>query len=85
MKILLTLIVILFTSAVALAQNPKQNDKVDAFKMDTVMVGSNTDSIYTKKASIDTQIEVVRLYRTKNYRVIKELTFIIKTNSGKLA
>lgn len=85
MKALGTLLLIFFAGAAALAQNPNQNDKVDAFKMGIVMVNSDTRIENTKTFTIDTETSVARLYKFKNARVKKELAFIIKTNYGKLA
>lgn len=85
MKALVPLLIILFTGASALAQNPKQNDKVDSIEMGIVMVDSITDAFDSKTVKIDAETSIVRLYRNKNSRVKKELAFITKTNYGKLA
>lgn len=85
MKALVPLLIILFTGASALAQNPKQNDKVDSIEMGIVMVDSVTDAFDSKTVKIDAETSIVRLYRNKNSRVKKELAFITKTNYGKLA
>lgn len=85
MKALVTLLIILFTGASALAQNPKQDDKVDSIEMGIVMVDSITGAFDSKTVKIDAETSIVRLYRNKNSRVKKELAFITKTNYGKLA
>jgi len=85
MKALFTLLVILFAGAVALAQNPQQNDKVDTIEMGIAIVSGLTDVDDTKTFTITTKTSVVRLYRNKNSRVNKELAFITKKNYGKLA
>lgn len=85
MKALVPLLIILFTGASALAQNPKQNDKVDSIEMGIVMVDSVTYAFDSKTVKIDAETSIVRLYRNKNSRVKKELAFITKTNYGKLA
>ncbi len=85
MKALVTFLLILFTGATALAQNPKQNDKVDSIEMGIVMVDSIADAFDSKMVSINSETTIARLYRNKNARVKKELAFITKTNYGKLA
>ena len=85
MKTVVTFLIILFTSAAAMAQNPKQHDKVDVIKMGIIMVDSLTDTNDTKTLSIDTETSVTRLYRNRNSRVTRELTFITKKNNTKLA
>ena len=85
MKVFFTLLIILFAGAVALAQNPKQHDKVDTIEMGIVMVGSLSDTNDTKTFTITAETSIARLYRYKNSRVKRELTFITKMNYGKLA
>ena len=85
MKALFTLLIILFTGASALAQNPKQDDKVDSIEMGIVMVDSITGAFDSKTVKIDAETSIVRLYRNKNSRVKKELAFITKINYGRLA
>lgn len=85
MKAIFTIVIILFAGAIALAQNPKQHDKVDTIEMGIVMVGSLTDSSDTKTVSITTETSIARLYRNKNSRVNSALAFLINRNYGKLA
>lgn len=85
MKALVTLLIILFAGAVALAQNPQQNDKVDTIEMGIVMVSSISDTKDTKTVAITTETSIARLYRYKNSRVNRELAFATKKNNGKLA
>ncbi|TLP76737.1 hypothetical protein [Maribacter sp. ACAM166] len=85
MKALFTLLVILFASAIALAQNPQQNDKVDIIEMGIVMVSGLSNTNDTKTFSINTETSVARLYKSKNSRVNRALAFITKTNYSKLA
>ncbi|TVZ17257.1 hypothetical protein [Maribacter sp. MAR_2009_72] len=85
MKTLFTLLIILFAGGVALAQNAKQNDKVDTLEMGIVMVGSISDSDLEEKVTVSDETSIARLYRYKNSRVNRELAFITKKNYGKLA
>lgn len=85
MKALFTLLIILFASAVVLAQNPQQNDKVDTIEMGIVMVSSISDANDTKTFTNITETSVARLYRYKNSRVNRELAFTTKKNYAKLA
>lgn len=85
MKAVFTLLLIFFASAVTLAQNPQQNDKVDTFEMGIVMVSSIDDINDTKTFTVSTENSVARLYRYKNSRVNRELAFLTKKNYAKLA
>ena len=85
MKSFLTLVVVLFFSTVAVAQKAENNDKVDILKMDIVLVtGNDTDGAF-EKVSVGNEKSIARLYRYKNSRVKKELTFSTKKNRPKLA
>jgi hypothetical protein len=85
MKALITLIVIFTVGASALAKNPTSHGKVHTVKMDIVL-DLGTDRAHDQK-EISTQPKdgLVRLYRTKNARVSKALTFSTKNDKAKLA
>ena len=85
MKSLLTLVVVLFFGTVALAQNSNSNDKVDILKMDIVLVAGDASDFSFPKTSDHTEKSVARLYRHKNSRVKKALTFSTKKSRPKLA
>lgn len=83
MKSILTLVLVLFFGAIALAQNT--NDKVETFKIGVVLVTDNNTSIDQQKTTISTENTVARLYRYKNSRVKSELRFSTLKNRPKLA
>ena len=85
MKSFLTLVVVLFFSTVGIAQNTVSNDKVDILKMDIVLVTGNDGDGTFEKVSISNEKSIARLYRFKNSRVKKELTFSTKKSRPKLA
>ncbi|WP_419210869.1 hypothetical protein ACNR9Q_08900 [Maribacter sp. X9] len=84
MKALFTLLFILIAT-VAMAQNSKQNDKVDTIEIGVTLVDGNTDINGAKTVTINPETSVARLYRYKNSRVTRELTFVTRINYGKLA
>lgn len=83
MKSILTLVLVLFFGAIALAQNT--NDKVETFKIGVVLVTDNSTSIDQQKTTISSENTVARLYRYKNSRVKSELRFSTLKNRLKLA
>lgn len=85
MKVLFTLLIIIFAGTLAMAQNPQSNDKVYAIEMGIVMVDSLNNTDHKKTFTISTETEITRLYRYKNSRVNKELAFITQKSYGKLA
>lgn len=85
MKTLFTLLIIILTSSTVLAQNNNSNDKVDTIEMGIVMVDSLDNAKDSKTITIDSETRIVRLYRYKNSRVKKELTFQTKKHSPKMA
>ena len=74
MKAIATIIFIIFFGIVAQAQNNTQEVKVETIEMTIV----NT----TAK---ETTTEVARLYKFKNSRIKKELSFSTKRNIAKMA
>ncbi|MEP2057322.1 MAG: hypothetical protein ABJJ05_05920 [Maribacter litoralis] len=85
MKAFFTLLVLIFAGAIALAQTPQTDDKVNTTEMGIVMVDSLNDFKPKKKVDITKETSVARLYRYKNARVNKELAFITNKSYGKLA
>jgi hypothetical protein len=78
MKTIITIIFIIFLGAMAQAQNNATEVKVETVEMTIVM-----ETNYTVPTNNKT--EVARLYRFKNSRVKKELSFTTKRNSAKMA
>ncbi len=77
MKAILTLTAIIFFSAVAVAQNPKE------VKVETETVSVELSIVLQKESKLEK--EVARLYMFKNSRIKKELSFKTKRNRAKLA
>ena len=78
MKTILTIIAVVFFGTVAMAQDASKEVKVDTV---TVGVELNID-LHTP---VKKNREVARLYKFKNSRVKKELSFTTKKNKAKLA
>ena len=82
MKTIATLIFILFIGATAQAQNATELVKVETIEMTIV---TNTTSNENKEAALEKKTEVARLYKYKNSRVKKALSFTTKRNKSKMA
>ncbi|ALM07556.1 hypothetical protein SB49_06890 [Sediminicola sp. YIK13] len=82
MKAILTLIFVLFIGVAAQAQDANDNVKVETA---TLSIVSNTNNEMFNEVSTTTQNDVARLYKNKNARVLKALTFTTKKNNAKLA
>ncbi|PIB26985.1 hypothetical protein [Maribacter sp. 4G9] len=78
MKTIATIIFIFFIGTAASAQ-----DRNETVKVETIEMGIVTETAYSKK--IENKREVARLYRFKNSRIKKELSFATKRNSPKMA
>ncbi|RYC53240.1 hypothetical protein [Flagellimonas olearia] len=78
MKTILTIIAVIFIGTVAMAQDTSKEVKVD-----TVAVGVELNIDIQKQTKGET--EVARLYKFKNSRVKKELSFKTKKDRAKLA
>ncbi|WP_423998476.1 hypothetical protein [Maribacter sp. IgM3_T14_3] len=85
MKALITTLIVIFAGALAIAQTPQTDDKVNATEVGIVLVDSLNDISNKKTITITTETSIVRLYRYKNARVNKELAFATKKSYGKLA
>ena len=78
MKAILTIIAIVFFGTVAMAQNVSKEVKVE-----TTSVGVELN--VELQETIEKDTEIARLYRFKNSRIKKALSFRTKRNKSKLA
>ena len=79
MKTIATLIFILFIGVAAQAQNTTEQITIDAIEMTTVTSTEN------KEVTLEKTNEVARLYKYKNSRVKKALSFTTKRNKAIMA
>ena len=79
MKTIATLLFVLFIGFNAQARTADQTIEVTAIEM-TVTVESSSEEV-----SLESTVEVARLYKRVNSRVKKELTFSTKANRAKTA
>ncbi len=79
MKTIATLIFVLFIGVAAQAQTATEEVKVETIEM--TIVTSTT----SEEATLETATEVARLYKYKNSRVKKALSFTTKRNKAKMA
>lgn len=85
MKAIITITLVLLFGTVALANNTPADVKVESIKMDLVLDDGVADSITNRQIAPKKENEVARLYRFKNSRVKKALTFATKQNKAKLS
>ncbi|MFT5736643.1 MAG: hypothetical protein ACJAU2_000889 [Maribacter sp.] len=85
MKAVLTVFLLLFLNAAAVAQDVKTNDKVSTTQMDVVLATGLPVFISLEKVGTETQNSIARLYRYQNSRVKKALSFKTKKDRPKLA
>lgn len=78
MKTIGTIFFILFIGTAAQAQNNTTDVKVETIEMTIV-----TETV--KELNLATKTEVARLYKFKNARVKKALSFTTKRNKAKMA
>ena len=78
MKTIATLIFVLFIGVAAQAQTATEEVKVETIEMTIV-----TET--TEEVVIEKNTEVARLYKYKNARVKKALSFTTKRNKAKMA
>ncbi len=78
MKTIATIFFIFFIGTAAHAQNNTNDVKVETVEMSIV-----TETAYELK--LETKTEVARLYKFKNSRIKKELSFYTKRNAAKMA
>lgn len=82
MKTIATLIFILFIGATAQAQNATELVKVETIEMTIVIATTSNEN---KEVALKSSTEVARLYKYKNSRVKKALSFTTKRNKAKMA
>lgn len=85
MKAILTLILVLLFGATALAQNTATDVKVEVSQMGIVLDGSIDAPVFNNEITTAKENTVARLYKFKNSRVKKALSFSTKKNTPKLA
>ena len=78
MKTIATIFFIFFIGTAAQAQNNTTDVKVE-----TIEMGIVTETV--KELNLETKTEVARLYKFKNARVTKALSFTTKRNKAKMA
>jgi pyruvate/2-oxoglutarate dehydrogenase complex dihydrolipoamide acyltransferase (E2) component len=78
MKTIATIFFIFFIGTAAQAQNNTTDVKVETVEMTIV-----TETV--KELNLETKTEVARLYKFKNARVTKALSFTTKRNKAKMA
>jgi hypothetical protein len=79
MKTIITLIFVLFIGIAAQAQTATKEIKVETIEMSIV---STTEQ---KELTLKSTIEVARLYKFKNSKIKKALSFTTKRNKAKMA
>ena len=85
MKTIFTLVFVLIFGATAMAHpNTASDEKIKTYAVDLVLDYSADGTVAIEKA-ITTEKKVVRVYRTKNSRVKKALSFATKKSRPKLA
>ena len=86
MKSIILLTVLFFTTFLAQAQANNENVslEIEAAPVEMVQTIETTNTI-TPTIETKNTIEVARLYKNKNNRVIKALEFTTKLNSAKLS
>lgn len=78
MKAIFTLLFVLTIGIAAQAQNGTEEVKVQTIEM-------TTDTETVKEDVLETKVEMARLYKFKNSRVKKALSFTTKRNKAKMA
>jgi len=77
MKTITTIIFIIFLSFTAQAQNTTNEVKVETIEMNIVTETTN-------ELNVDVNVEVARLYKSKDSRIKRDLNFITKANRSKI-
>ncbi len=85
MKALLTLTLILVFGATAMANEVPTDAKVESTQMALVLDSSINTVVLTKAPAQNADFQIARLYKRKNTRVKKALSFSTKRNKSKLA
>lgn len=84
MKAVLTIVLILFFGAVALAQNTENHDNLQTVKMGVILDSSSDFIINFKESKKVDDKEIARLYKFKNSRIKKALIFATKNSQAKI-
>ena len=79
MKTIATLIFVLFIGVAAQAQNATEQVKVETIEM-TIVTSTENKEVVLKSST-----EVARLYKFKNSRIKKALSFTTKRNKARMA
>ncbi|MCP4974804.1 MAG: hypothetical protein GY931_01465 [Maribacter sp.] len=82
MKAIVTIIFIIFFGIAAQAQSSTQEVKVETIEM-TIVTSTTVET--KSEVRTETSTEVARLYKFKNSRVKKALSFTTKRNKAKMA
>ncbi|MEK6154868.1 hypothetical protein WIW50_16480 [Flavobacteriaceae bacterium 3-367] len=85
MKAILTLILVLFFGAIALAQNTTTDGKVATVEMGIVLDAGTVATITFNEVEEADETTIARVYKFKNSRIKKALAFTTKRNKAKLA
>ncbi|NND15464.1 MAG: hypothetical protein HKN89_03990 [Eudoraea sp.] len=86
MKAIITFILILFFGAAAIAQSNDTTDvKVETIEMGIVLDLGSDVSIDFETVETEEENQVARVYRNKNSRVKKAISFTTKNDRPKLA
>jgi hypothetical protein len=86
MKAILTLILVLAFGAAAMAHsNITSDEKVETYALDIVLDSSLDRSFIVKEVVNAGEKKIARVYRSKNSRVKKALSFTTKKSRPKLA
>lgn len=84
MKTIITLLFVLFIGVTAQAQNNTNEVKVETIEMNIVTVTSIEETTF-EDVTTENKTEVARLYKFKNARIKKALSFTTKRNKSKMA
>ena len=85
MKAIITLILVLLFGTAAMAQNTATDVKVEVSQMGIVLDSSIDVPVLNNEITAAKENTVARLYKFKNSRVKKALSFSTKKNNPKLA
>lgn len=86
MKAILTLVLVIIFGATALANTNDTHDiKVETIEMGIVLDTGADATIDFEEVEISEENEVARVYKRKNARVKKAISFTTKRNRAKLA
>ena len=84
MKALLTLVLILLISGVALAQKQDPYARVESHKVDIILASRPVVPLVVKQIEGTKEVLIARVYPYRNYRVMKALHFLTIRSLPKL-